>query len=207
MALLLVASSGSENLLVASSGSQNMNGNYTVANGHGFNTRLGDYKLEDGSSVEYFDVYSPPIRTRYGQVYWTMMEPVPLPDEIVKRFAGKTMAITGHESDQVIVTPGEPDMSVPITWAYNHHYEHHLTGKNSVLENVAAPPLRARVSFEGHDMGGTRWAARPRDDDPTPDSEVPVATIFSEGNGGEYAQRESNSQYPGFAHPVCRAGD
>ena len=66
----------------------------------------------------YFDVYSPLVKTRYSQVYWTMMPSVPLPDEVVQRFAGKTMVVTGWESDQVIKgTAGEPDQSVPITWA------------------------------------------------------------------------------------------
>ena len=30
------------------------------------------------------------------------MDPVPLDPELVKRFAGKTMAIVGYESDQVL---------------------------------------------------------------------------------------------------------
>ena len=51
----------------------------------------------------------------------------------MKRFAGKVMAITGYEQDQVIVTPiGQPgvnpeqDASVPINWACasQHPYPH-----------------------------------------------------------------------------------
>ena len=38
-----------------------------------------------------FDVWSPEIRSRYSQVYWTMMSPVPLPDDIIKRFDGKVI--------------------------------------------------------------------------------------------------------------------
>ena len=38
---------------------------------------------------------------RYGEVYWTMMDPVPLDDALVARFKDKTMAIVGYESDQV----------------------------------------------------------------------------------------------------------
>ena len=38
---------------------------------------------------------------RYGDVYWTMMDPVPLDPELVARFKDKTMAIVGYESDQV----------------------------------------------------------------------------------------------------------
>ena len=38
---------------------------------------------EINSSYEYFDVYSPPITSRYGDVYWTMMDDVKLPDDII----------------------------------------------------------------------------------------------------------------------------
>lgn len=96
----------------------------------------------------------------YGQVYWTVMDAVALPDDIVKRFDNKTMvsispfsfsffllsffllsfffffffspflfkyinlqAILGYESDQVMKSEGgAPDVHVPITAAYNHHY-------------------------------------------------------------------------------------
>ena len=68
-------------------------------------------------------VYSPPISTKYSEVYWTMMDPVPMDKDLVARFQGKTMAIVGYETDQVIVTEGQPDVSVPITHAYNHHFE------------------------------------------------------------------------------------
>ena len=37
---------------------------------------------------------------RYGEVYWTMMDPVPLDPDLVARFKDKTMAIVGYESDQ-----------------------------------------------------------------------------------------------------------
>ena len=52
-----------------------------------------------------------------------MMDPVPMDKDLVARFQGKTMAIVGYETDQVIVTEGQPDVSVPITHAYNHHFE------------------------------------------------------------------------------------
>ena len=74
-------------------------------------------------SPGYTQVYSPPISTKYSEVYWTMMDPVPMDKDLVARFQGKTMAIVGYESDQVIVTEGQPDVSVPITHAYNHHFE------------------------------------------------------------------------------------
>ena len=76
----------------------NMNGEYTIANpglkAFARTSNMSHY-AGGGSPVEYFDVYSPPIRSRYGQTFWTMMDAVPLPKEIVERFDGKTMAITG----------------------------------------------------------------------------------------------------------------
>ena len=38
---------------------------------------------------------------RYGEVYWTMMDPVPLNKQLVERFKDKTMAVVGYETDQV----------------------------------------------------------------------------------------------------------
>ena len=37
---------------------------------------------------------------RYGEVYWTMMDPVPLDPDLVARFKDQTMAIVGYETDQ-----------------------------------------------------------------------------------------------------------
>ena len=51
-------------------------------------------------NVEHFDVYGE-VQTMYSQVYWTRNNPIDLPPEIVKRFKGKVMAITGYEIDQV----------------------------------------------------------------------------------------------------------
>ena len=50
--------------------------------------------------VEHFDVYGE-VQTLYSQVYWTRNNPINLPPEIVDRFKGKVMAITGYEVDQV----------------------------------------------------------------------------------------------------------
>ena len=38
---------------------------------------------------------------RYGEVYWTMMDSVPLKKQLVERFKDKTMAVVGYETDQV----------------------------------------------------------------------------------------------------------
>jgi len=125
--------------------SGNMNGEYVVSSGAGksapkFNT---DYASK---GHEYFDVWSPEIATRYAEVWWHDMGKQPLPREIVARFANKTMAITGYEMDMVMVQPaGQPganpaqDVSVPMNWAYNHHYEAWITGRYSELKKNEHP--------------------------------------------------------------------
>ena len=116
----------------------NMNGLYTISNPNTAATNEFNSDYNSFSDVEYFEVgsqyfpfmsprctqvYSPPISTKYSEVYWTMMDPVPMNKDLVARFQGKTMAIVGYETDQVIVTEGQHDVSVPITHAYNHHFE------------------------------------------------------------------------------------
>ena len=46
-----------------------------------------------------------------------MMDPVPLDQDIIDQFKGKTLAIVGYETDQVMRT-ASGDVSVPITHAY-----------------------------------------------------------------------------------------
>ena len=102
-----------------------------------------------------------PLCAAPGEVFWTWQGETKLPDEIIKRFDGKVMAITGYEQDQVMVTPvGKPgvnpeqDVSFPINWAYNHHVRTNLnhffsapdgevlaSGGRSPLGTPAGPPL------------------------------------------------------------------
>lgn len=115
------------------------------------------------------------------------------------------MAITGYEQDQVIVYPvGKPglnpekDVSVPINWAYNHHYMAWMTGKHSELVKVPNPDPND-VSAHGSPM---KWVAR---DLPTAterlNKDVPTSQMFSEGNGGE--SRKSFHGYPdGYAQLI-----
>jgi hypothetical protein len=53
-------------------------------------------------SMEYFDVYGI-VETRYSQVYWTRDAAVPLPADIIKRFDGKVMAITGEMPSSYLI--------------------------------------------------------------------------------------------------------
>ena len=122
----------------------------------------------------------------------------PLPDHIVRRFAGKVIAITGYEQDQVLVDPvGQPgvhperDVSVPINWAYNHHYMCWVTGEHSEMKEVAAEP--GDTSAHG---APTKWMAveTPSAKYRTTPHDAPTSLLFSEGNGGE--SRKSFHGYP-----------
>merc|ERR1719500_186410 len=179
----------------------NMNGLYTISNanpesGVEWNSEYNTFK-----DVEYFEVYSPPISTKYSEVFWTMMEPVPLDAALVSRFQGQTMAIVGYESDQVIVTEDQPDVSVPITHAYNHHFEAYLSGSLSEMRKVEGEEALAAMDRGMNNHGAPAFFHTFRREDvgdPNGDSEVPTSQFFSEGNGGEF--RKSFHGYPkGFA--------
>ena len=100
---------------------ENMNGEYLISNPNHASGKTYSTLYSDRPNVEYFDAYSPPISTRYrksvnklyqcvknlispriryGEVFWTMMDPVPLDADLVERFKDKTMAIVGYETDQ-----------------------------------------------------------------------------------------------------------
>ena len=133
-------------------------------------------------------MWSPEIATTYGENYWTSMGTHPLPDHIVKRFAGKVIAITGYEQDQVMVEPvGQPgvnpeqDVSVPINWAYNHHYMTWMVGAHGRMAEVVALPND--TSAHG---APTKWVVQdlPSAKDRL-EQDAPTGLLFSEGNGGE----------------------
>merc|ERR1711962_401287 len=130
-------------------------------------------------------------------VYWTMMEPVPLPPEVVSQFSGKTMAIVGYETDQVFYGPGKADVSVPITHAYNHHYMAYLSGTKSHLVELKREDPRAQgmTGAINHGAPAHYHTFRREDiDDTDGDPTMPTSQFFSEGNGGEF--RKSYHGYP-----------
>lgn len=182
--------------------SANMNGDYIVASVDKVGVPFEDDYAARGH--DYFDVWAPEIATTYGQAFWTDQHNQPLPKEIVERFKGKVIAITGYEHDQVMVDPvGQPgvnpdrDVSVPINWAYNHHYMMWMTGEHSELKQVPADP-------NDHMAHGapTKWVPVNRPSAALrSDPDIPTSQFFSEGNGGE--SRKSFHGYPrGFAQLV-----
>lgn len=183
------------------SGYPNMNGNvYGISNpNYTDNVQFSTSYSTINSSTEYFDVYSPVITSQYAMVYWTMMPPVPLPANIVKRFNGKKIAIVGYEVDQVFRYNNSYESSVPITWAYNHHYEAYLRNSENSFQHIK------KNNYNPDDLGQYNHGSRKmfklgngtRDELST---EVYNDNVlyFSEGNGGEF--RASFHGYPnGYA--------
>ncbi|CAE8678345.1 unnamed protein product [Polarella glacialis] len=151
---------------------------------------------------DWFEVYSPAIRSRYAEVFWKVLEPVPLPADVVERYKGSTssMAVTGFEVDVVRRGVGG-DVSVPCTESYNHHYTANLVSS-------AADLLPGRA---GADMGhgpGLLFRSRPKlnlesgaaigkGDIP------PLVQSFNEHNGNE--ARQTYHGYPeGLVQPIFR---
>merc|ERR1711892_196367 len=155
-----------------------------------------------GKDVEYFDAYSPPISTKYGEVFWTMMDPVPLDKELVERFSGKTMAVVGYEVDQVMKTE-TGDVSVPIIWAYNHHYCAYLTGAMSEMREFDSSKVNLKDLGMNNHGASTHYLSFKREDieDENAHTEIPTSQFISEGNGGEF--RKSYHGFPqGFAQLI-----
>jgi hypothetical protein len=184
----------------------NMNGGYQVASVDNLNATWNSDFASKGH--EYFDLWAPEIATHYGEVFWTNQGKLDLPEEIIKRFEGKVLAITGYEQDQVMVNPvGKPgvnpeqDVSVPINWAYNHHYGFHLLGKHAELKEITITDENELWENHGHNK---KWIAADKtaaDGSSLPRNfkgVAPTSQDFAEGNGGE--SRKSFHGYPaGFA--------
>ena len=172
----------------------NMNGNvYGISNPNvseypQFSTEFSKIN----ASSEYFDVYSPPITSRYAEVYWTMMPHVPLPENIVKRFDGKMIAIVGYEVNQVFRYSNGSETPVPITWAYNHHYEAYLRNDNTDFYQVDPNTVDEEDLGQYNHGARAQWRLRNL-------SEYNMNSLyFSEANGGEF--RASFHGYPnGYA--------
>jgi len=186
-----------------------MNGEYVISptpnapKGAKFNTNFADYP----GGVEYFDVYMGPITHRYSEIFWTALPQTPVPPEIVKRFAGKGMAIVGYEEDQVRRKGDrdvdgsilQEDVSVPINMAYNHHHDLSLLGAGSRMEKIPYDP--ADLSISEMKRADPNFIYVPVQHTPSPLG-LPTHVGLHEGNGGEYRK-----SYHGFASPVAYVVD
>ena len=117
-----------------------------------------------------------------------MMEETPLPADFVRRYANKTVAITGYECDSVRILPDGTEEHVPIYDQYNHHHAAWVVGDGAAMVDLGAA---GRASTHGHG----RWEVRNRpqtraqrlaDATAPPKSRVPTSVYLVDGNGGEY---------------------
>jgi len=177
----------------------NMNGEYLLSNSNPNGKWDSDYSKF--GEVEYMDVYSPEISTKYGEVFWTMMDPVPLDKDVIDKFSGKIMAVVGYETDQVIRSP-DGDISVPIIHAYNHHYCAYMSGAMSEMKQVTGDLGISDHGMNNH--GAPAWFQTVKREDVgdiAADSGIPTSQFYSEGNGGEF--RKSYHGYPqGYAQLI-----
>ena len=170
----------------------NMNGfhlydiaNPNISSGY-FSTNFTDIT----PNAEYFDIYTPPITSKYADVYWTMMPEIPLSKELVSRFNNKVMAITGYEMDQVIVHPDKSEESIPCSWSYNHHYVAHLQGSNSKMIKVKNNPNYEMWDFS-HGPESYKFVTI---NNSLTSENLATSQTFSSANGGE--SRGSFHGYP-----------
>ena len=85
--------------------------------------------------------YSPVISTQYSEVFWTMMDPVPLPQHVVDSFKGKIMAVVGYETDQVSCDWPRAAAMLSCDWLLQtpgmlSHPPIPVTGLNSHIEEL-----------------------------------------------------------------------
>ena len=80
---------------------ENMNGEYLLAptpnaEAGNWSTSFKDYP----GGVESFTIYAGPVNSTYGEVFWTALPEVTLPDDIVKRFKveGLTLIVCSSSS-------------------------------------------------------------------------------------------------------------
>jgi hypothetical protein len=115
-------------------GPMNQHGLYTIANAVD-NTTSRPY------NGEFFELLSDPQRSQYSEVVWHPMSQE-LPADIVQRFNGKVMVVTGYEADIVAGDSVDNVTSVPCTRQYNHHYSAYMCGKLSSCSSAAAEQVR-----------------------------------------------------------------
>jgi len=145
----------------------------------------------------YFEVLSPPIRSRYAGVVWRVLPPVDLPRAIVEQYNGSVMAVTGFEVDVVRVGADGAATPVPNYQSYNHHYVGYLRGAGAALpaDAVGRPNVRHDLDFQPvqpHATGLTAAAL----------GAAPAVQAFNEHNGNE--ARQSYHGLPrGYVQPIA----
>ena len=140
------------------------------------------------NSSAYFEVYSPWIESRYSEVVWRSLDAVPLPADVVAKYDGRNMAVTGFEVN-VERGEGADARDVPVYESYNHHYVSFIHGAGAALhpDDVGA---RNRADLRFVPTSNTAGAA-----------DVPHVQAFSEHNGNECRQTYHGLPAP-YVQPI-----
>ena len=128
----------------------------------------------------YFELLSHPVTFQYSEVYWTAQPGISLPADVVAEFKGRAISFTGFEVDVMRLNSSGGYESVPAYDVYNHHYCCTIIGAGSKMTFMGPPGLR---KYGAH-VPDMEPHAKPND--PFPDSIVPTAHNFWQGNGGEH---------------------
>lgn len=115
------------------------------------------------------------------------------------------MAVVGFEIDQVRRTP-TGDVQVPITVAYNHHFESTMIGKDAVFESqeLQGPKDPNVPDTHGHGMplawepGDRRWVVK---QNAKKSGEFPSSQAFGGANGGEF-RKSFHGYAPGYVQVI-----
>ena len=183
--------------------SPNMNGDYILTRTPQagdtkakFPTHFADYPSLGLDAVESFDVYSPSVSSLYSQVFWKGLPPVDLPAHVVEKYRGRGMAIVGFELDQVRRTP-QGDVSLPMTFAYNHHFESTLIGSRaSFRKRGAAEAAAAAPNGHGHGRAAESYEVVEHEA-----GALPSSLALGAANGGE-VRKSFHGYAPGFVQVV-----
>lgn len=155
------------------------------------------------NGTDFFDAYSPVFSTLYSQIWWAGLDPQPIPAAVAQRYAGgKIMAVVGFEVDQVMILANGTEISVPISVAYNHHFDGQMNnGKKSRLEKIvdpADPRLAGLEAMGGHRAGFQPWVATELEPGV---GGAPTSLRLGGGNGGEY-RRTWHGYPPGYVQVI-----
>jgi len=163
--------------------------NYTISNPSSRATAVRTFR------GEFFEFYGSEISTKYSEVSWHSSK-VQLPQEIVHRFDGKVMAITGVETDIVRRLANGSEEIVPCYEQYNHHYSNWMHGKGATLlrepqemmhGHVPAAAMDGNVALPAWDFADSSGSGFPR------------VQVFSEGNGNEH-----QGSFKGYAKGIAQ---
>jgi len=141
-----------------------------------------------------FTLLSAPVKLRYGEVYNRMQDPMPLPSDVVSRFADgdKVMAVSGFEVDMVRIAADGTESKVPLYDHYVHHYILRI-GRRPSMESLFDAAAKDRASAQMltgcHAMTGADLHAF--------DARLGgQAAVFGSGAGAEYRGTPNSLEAP-----------